>query len=398
MSRILYAWELGGGFGHIQAFLPLAKSLKEAGHDVTFVSKDLLNAESALNRQGFRTLQAPIFQGKLVGLPEPPASFSEILLRLGFLREEHLAGLVKAWLELFRLLTPNLIIADYGPAALLAARIAEIPAATFGTGFCRPPPLHPLPSLRPWMELEPNRLINSDQRVVDTANRVLRSFAKPPIRQVSDLFCREEDFLCTFAELDHYPERSGANYWGAVYSQDQGEEIDWLGKEEFRIFGYMKPTFPELDKFLRQLSLLRRHEIVLFCPGLAQARIDKHASPRLTITSRPVRLNRLISACDLALCHAGHGTVCGMLQAGIPLLLLPTNLEQSMTARRVEEYGAGLVAPEPEEKPDYLALMGEILNRGEYRAAARGFAGRYSEHTQAVIHERILARILELMG
>ncbi|MGZ8218630.1 glycosyltransferase [Methylomagnum sp.] len=136
----------------------------------------------------------------------------------------------------------------------------------------------------------------------------------------------------------------------------------------------------------------------MFCPGLAQARIDKHASPRLTIVPRPVRLNRLISACDLALCHAGHGTVCGMLQAGIPLLLLPTNLEQYMTARRVEECGAGLVAPEPNEKPDYLALIGEILNRGEYRVAAQNFAAQYSEHTQAVINDRILTRLLALVG
>jgi hypothetical protein len=398
MARIVYAWELGGGFGHIQAFLPLARRLKDAGHDVIFINKDLLNAERELNREGFRSLQAPLFQGKLVGLPEPPVNFSEILLRFGFLREEHLAGLVKAWLELYRLLAPDLIIADYGPATLLAARIAEISAATFGTGFCRPPPVHPLPNLRPWMELEENRLANADGKVMDTVNRVLRTFAKPPIGRVADLFSVGEDFLCTFAELDHYPERPGAKYWGAVYSQDQGEEINWPGREEFRIFGYVKPTFPELRNFIRQLGLLKKHEIILFCPGLAPAQVEKYASPRLTIRPSPVRLDRLLSRCDLAVCHAGHGTVCGMLQAGIPLLLLPTNLEQYLTGWRVEEYGAGRVIAEPDEATDYLAPMGEMLKRGEYRAAARKFAARYAGYTQEAITARILARLLELAG
>jgi hypothetical protein len=398
MARIVYAWELGGGFGHIQAFLPLAYRLREAGHEIIFINKDLLNAERELNRHGFSCLQAPLFQGRLAGLPEPPANFSEILLRFGFLREEHLAGLAKAWLALLRLLSPAVIIADYAPAALLAARIAEIPAATFGTGFCRPPSLHPLPNLRPWLEVEQNRLLNADLKVVDSVNRVLRQFAKPPIERVSDIFALDEDFLCTYAELDHYPERPGAVYWGGVYSQDQGDEICWPGREEFRIFAYVKPVFPDLRNFIRQLGLLKKHETILFCPGLAQADAAKYASKRLAIVSRPVRLDRLLEACGLAVCHAGHGTVCGMLQAGIPLLLLPANLEQYLTSLRVEACGAGKLIPDAEENPDYLAPMGEMLHRSSYRAAAQQFAHTHAAFTQAAISERILARILALAG
>ena len=244
MKRIIYAWELGGGFGHIHAFIPIAQRLNTEGHEVTFVVRDLLNAECELNRLGFRSLQAPLWQGRLLGLPDPPANLSEILLHFGFLRNEYLLGLVRAWLELFRLLNADLVIGDYSPSALLAARIAGIPGATFGTGFCRPAPVAPLPNLRSWMPVPDERLAGSDLKVLDTTNKVLRDFGLLPLNRVADIFSLDEDFLCTFPELDHYPHRPGGEYWGAVYNSEVGIEIDWPGQERFRVFCYVKPNFP----------------------------------------------------------------------------------------------------------------------------------------------------------
>ena len=60
MSRIIYAWELGAGYGHLAAFLPLAKALRAAGHEVIFVVKELTHAETLLGQQGFAYLQAPL--------------------------------------------------------------------------------------------------------------------------------------------------------------------------------------------------------------------------------------------------------------------------------------------------------------------------------------------------
>lgn len=397
MARIVYAWELGGGFGHIHAFLAIARRLQECGHEVVFIVRDLLYSERELNGAGFRTLQAPLWQAKLLGLPEPTTSFSEILLHYGFLAEEHLAGLVRAWLELYRLVQADLVIGDYSPAALLAARIARVPAATFGTGFCRPPPIDPLPNLRSWAPVETERLWQADRKVLDTANKTLFRFGHPPLRSVAEIFSMQEDFLCTHAELDHYPERPGGNYWGAVYNLEQGVDMVWRGREKYRIFCYLKPGFTGLQKLLGKLGILKRHEIIVFCPGLAPAIVEKHSSAKLMISPHPVKLKNLTTGCDLAICLAGHGTVSGMLQAGIPLLLLPGNLEQYLTSRRVVQMGAGIMVADHEDPPDYLEAIGHVLNTPGYGRAACDFAEKYRDLTQECIRARIQARIMELV-
>ena len=59
MSKILYAWELGGGYGHIGPFYPVAMELKKRGHEVIFTLKDLEHIDALLGKDYFPYLQAP---------------------------------------------------------------------------------------------------------------------------------------------------------------------------------------------------------------------------------------------------------------------------------------------------------------------------------------------------
>ncbi len=62
MARILVAWELGAGYGHLYAFPRLAHALRERGHEVLFALRDLARAERVLGNGEFVLLQAPIFK------------------------------------------------------------------------------------------------------------------------------------------------------------------------------------------------------------------------------------------------------------------------------------------------------------------------------------------------
>ena len=44
MARVVFARGFGGGLGHIQYDLPLARNLQERGHDVTYVMKHVIDA------------------------------------------------------------------------------------------------------------------------------------------------------------------------------------------------------------------------------------------------------------------------------------------------------------------------------------------------------------------
>ena len=96
MSHIVYAWELGAGYGHLAAFLPLAKALRAAGHEVTCVIKELTHAETLLGQEGFAFLQAPLWLLQLERLTHP-INYAEILFKVGYLSQPGVTGLVKAW-------------------------------------------------------------------------------------------------------------------------------------------------------------------------------------------------------------------------------------------------------------------------------------------------------------
>lgn len=400
MAKILYAWELGGDYGHIGSFMPLAQELRKRGHEVVFVLRDLVNAETAVAWHGFFVLQAPVWMAEIRGLPEPPANYSEIIVRFGFINRNALSGLVRAWLGLFSMLKPDLLIADHSPVSLLSARAQGIPRVLFGTGFCSPPHLQPMPNMRPWANVSLKRLDDADSHVMAVANSLLADMRPPvqPLQAVADLFRVEEDFLCTFPEMDHYPQRLGARYWGAMFNAHQGDVVGWPNGAGKKVFAYVKPGYRDFDKVLQALAGCGQ-SVLLFASGISRNDLEKFSNDRMRILPNPINLAHIARQSDLAVCHAGHGTIAAMLLAGVPLLLLPTQLEQYLAAWRVEQYGAArLVDPEAPVKANYAALIAELLTNPEYRARAQAFAAAHAGFDQQEQLRSMVERIEALLA
>jgi len=88
-----------------------------------------------------------------------------------------------------------------------------------------------------------------------------------------------------------------------------------------------------------------------------------------------------------------------MLLAGVPLLLVPLVLEQSLTARAVERLGAGLRA-NPNDPADVAAKLAAMLGEQFHprAAAARAFADRYASLDPNEQIERMADRVEELLA
>lgn len=397
MARIVYAWELGEDYGHIASFMPLALRLREQGHEVIFIIRDLSSAESVVGRYGFHLLQSPLWHRFLPELPEVKLSFADILIRNGFHSQEGLTGLVRAWNALLSLLRPDLIVADYSPVALLAARGYGFPRVVFGTGFCAPPRVSPSPALRHWAPVSEDILQNREEYVLAVANAVLAQMRGQPMQMVAELFDAEENFLCTFPELDHYPNRGAAHYWGPIYNTSQGVAMDWPAGEGKCIFAYIKTQHPNFETILGYLAG-SGHRVLVFASGIVQSQIEKFQSDKMVISAQPIDLSRIIGSCDLAVCHAGHGTLGAMLMAGVPMLLLPFHLEQHLAANRVAKLGAGTVVDIQSTPDDFAPLFETLLNDAAYRQNAKAFALKHADFNQAAQLDSMAARIAEILA
>ncbi len=397
MSRIFVSWELGANFGHLTRLMPIAEQLRQLGHELFFAVRDTEIAAALLEPQGFSFTQAPFWHGRAC-LSAPPINYAELLIAEGYCRQDGLSGMLRSWLGLFQLFQPDVVIADYSPTALLAARIAKVPAVCIDNGFGLPPNIALLPSIRAWESITEQRLQHVEQTVLHSINSVCRAFGGLALERLVDLFNTEGTVLTTFAELDHYGPRNETEYAGPIFSNAGGQAVQWQGKRQRKIIAYLRPNVPGIENLLKALAELDA-EVICVVPGLK--RLNRAIANRLRIYVNPVQLDNIILASDLVVSYAGSGMACCALLSGVPLLLVPQNVEQYMFSCRVGELGAGLVMGTTRSETDFRTSLQQLLNEERFLEAAKAFAAQHAgfhpdqaiSHTVRVI-ETVLSRHL----
>ena len=395
MARIAFAWEIGAAYGHATACAALASALAPRGHEPAFIFRELAPLASLRECAGIPAYQAPV--ARVDGAAEaPPASFADILLAVGYRDASVLQALLQGWLELFERCRPDLVVADSAPTALLAARMLGLKRVAFGNGFAIPPRLTPLPAFRPDAAADSTRAAASEALALANVNHAVAALGGAPLRSLAQQLETDEDFLCTLPELDHYGSRSRAGYWGPRFSIDTGGEARWPYGEGKRVLVYVRAVVPQLDGLIDAL-VANRCRVVAFIPGLDAARRTRLQSAQRHVSDGPMRLRPLLADCDLVVSEGGTLSV-GALMCGVPQLVVPTQLEQSITALRLERIGSALWAA-PDAAPGALAAaLRSLLAEPRFRAAARGFAARYPAFSPGEQMRRIVLRIEQILG
>jgi UDP:flavonoid glycosyltransferase YjiC (YdhE family) len=394
MASILYAWEFGANLGHVGAFMPLACSLRDEGHEVHWAVTQPASVGDFLAAQGFACVAAPV-------IPEmqrngPPLSYADILLRYGYSDAKSLFGLVGAWRELMRLTGARVVMADHAPTAVLAARTLGLPVMLFSNGFTVPPRLSPLPNMRPWTEVSTQVLVDLDRAALSNVNIVMKRFGLPPMAHLANLFDVAEESLVSFPELDHYSDRGPARYWGSLPSAGGGAKLDWpQGKA--RIFAYLRAEVVHAEAVLAALHALG-HSTLVYFPELPPQFAQRFSAPHLRFSARPADIEQMTCEADLAVTYSSLATTTAFLLAGKPLLLLPTHLEQYLVARRVVEMGAGAVISPEGSVGDPAAILTTLLDTPSYRENAQAFAAKYAKFDQLAVIGNLVRRVNEVIA
>ena len=383
MAHIHFGWELGGSLGHAGRIKPLAQEMLRRGHRVSISLRDLVLTDALLHDVGAPRFQAPVWLHEVHGVPSPPSSLAEILLTCGYLSAEALQGLFTGWRNLLQEIKPDLLVADYAPTAVLAARSLRLRSATVGIGFFIPPDRAPMPLLRDWESVQPGRIEHADRQMLASINTVLQRSGTPPLQRAAQALQGDSPLLLTWPELDHYGRGSlppGQRWWGPSMLPAAGLPPDWPAGEGPKVFAYLKAAHPDHGAVLRAL-VLRGCRTVCYLPEVASGQPPPVTSPLIHYARGPVDLGAALPESELCICHAGEATLAQALLAGVPLLLLPTQAEQFLIARRVGQTGAGVNAAERARPLDYAALIGTLLGDSAQRRAAREFARRHADYT-----------------
>jgi UDP:flavonoid glycosyltransferase YjiC (YdhE family) len=248
------------------------------------------------------------------------------------------------------------------------------------------------------MTVPEDRLMAGEKRALKVANEVLQDLNAPQLDAITDLFNVAEHFLCTFPELDFFrKERTEVHYWGPVTVAEWGARPQWPEDGGKKIFAYLKTRHRGFEEIIRTLSDLPCSTLV-FAPGISESVVDQYTSSRLHFSQEPIDMDYGRESCDLAICHAGHGTTTRMLLAGRPLLLLPLNLEQLLRAMSVEKEGAGLVVHPEAKNPDYKQLLTRLTEEETFTGKARAIAERYGDLDSEAQVDEMVKRCEEIIN
>ncbi len=387
--KILITWELGKNFGHIAKLIEIARPLAEKGADIYFA---LQNPGSFLTLKPdfpHTILQAPF--SPIKPLKEPILTYCDDLRPCGYDNASTLAGLIEAWRSLYNMVKPDIVIAESSPTALLAARDYPFAKVAIGTSYEIPPMKRPMPLMPYWENVNTDVLMKREQGVVDVINGALESLSLDPIEKFSDIFDIDTRFLCSFEELDHYPEREKAQYYGALFKTDSGASLKWNQKAKKHIFAYLRPEVSSFRPAFEALcNLPDDYDVIIAAPGIDPKVKSMRESESIGIEDGMVKLDHIFSKCDLAVCHAGVGMSSAFLLHGVPLLMLPGHIEQLMFARAVGRYGAGrgVVGRFGPEKVHELIDL--LLTEPEFKKTAQKFAKDHKSYkTDKVLNEII---------
>ena len=392
-KRILIACELGADDRHLARLAPIATGLAAMGHQITLVLRLTAPARALTDRHGWDLLVAPAWR-----ISPPPgfigSTFADVLLQSGYSGLEALQDLLAGWRTLFDRVAPDLLIADFSPTAMLAARIAGLPTAAVGDGYALPPLTNPLPNLRPWAEVSPAQIADAEGRVVAIVNAALATLRQPVIAGLADIFAGVPSFLCTFQELDHYADRGAADYYGQIFDDGAGAAPAWPTGTVERVFASIDGRHPAMGAMLSALEALG-------LPSLVQAsHLDPAAEvplsrPNVRVVTQRVDRDAAIAGSDVVICQELI-TVAPALLAGRPVLLFPLPVEQMMVLHRVATQGYGQGVPVDATAATVNAALRRLLDDSGCRLHAASFARSYDGYRPAMAVEAIVEEIAAL--
>lgn len=336
--RILLAWELGAGLGHIRRLLVLARALKQQGWEPIIGQRNIHTVADEVAAAGFQQFQNPRQRFLTpAGQRFHAYTFADILGVTGFARRGALVPLVQVWDTMLDLIRPAVIVGDYSPILPLAAR-GRYPFIAFGDGFVVPPPLK-----QPFQPLRQHGAPTFDAAaMLAMVQDLLQERGQPAIESLAELVAGDQQAVITLQELDVY---GAIRQVPALGPLDEPPPMMALPEgQPVRLFAYLAADYRDTRKVLQAIadSKVPAEAFVRDAPEDLKNALRQRG---VKIYDQPPPLAEVLKDASGIIHHGGVGTLETALCIGRPQLLVPRHLEQRLNARNLADKGLARILP-----------------------------------------------------
>ena len=381
MTRVLLCWELGSGQGHIRRLSLLAREFRARGLDVqAAISEDLpIPEEIEKSLPIHRVAQWPrvaSHRTKVIAA----ASFGDILAELVFTDADGIASHINAWDVVLKAVKPSVVVADYAPGALLAAR-GRVASVNIGDSYYVPPA--DLPEFPAFFR----KAAEHDERAVQAkVNAVLHQRELPALKYLPQVQSADLTFVANFPALDVYASCRKIPAIGPLgpmpeIAEAQGETL----------FGYFPPCTEDNPRIINGLlaSGLKGRIVISKMRHMPAGALL--GSP-VAFSRVPVNLVETLPRARIMVTHGGAQTLAAAVAAGIPQVIIAADDEKRLLGARIAEAGAGIVLYARQlQSADVASALRNVAEQPRYRKAALELA----RQCQDILRSRPLDQITE---
>jgi rhamnosyltransferase subunit B len=390
MAHVLIGWELGANRGHIETIQRIAKRLLAEGHDVAIALQRVDGA--GLERDPRLSLwQAPVWP-RLLGNVAPtalpdPQTMGDILARLGVGEPGTLSAMIAGWDAILGAGKPDVVIADFAPALLCAAR-GRLASISVGTGFQQvPSQLARFPSLT-------GKAASFDESgLLDTVDAELHAAGRSALSTLPGMFAATHELVASFAELDPYRQHRQGD-WSAPSVRLPVPVPEDQGGDGIFVYGYV--GIPMISPLWDGLAATGRR-VQVYIPDLSADYVRRLTGLGLTVLPKPLPLSEIAARSRLTVSHGGLGFVSSCLLVGLPQVVLSYDLEKRATGAAINALELGVTCDLPTLDARIFAdQVNSVWADTALAAKARQAAPDFARRMAVTVEDEIGAVVAEL--
>ncbi|MGO1118499.1 glycosyltransferase [Rhodovibrionaceae bacterium A322] len=391
MKTVLFAWELGQGFGHVGRLLPLADALSRRGYRCLFAIPFLGAIAQRVRDRGHDVVQVTRRppQSAYNG-PDLVGSYGDILEACGFADPDRLSLSLADWDQLIDRVQPALMIADYAPAAQLSAR-GQLPVVALGDWFSLPPCED---KTFPPFRQAPPRI--PEAQILQVVNAALQKRGQTPLAHLPQLLQADASFIITLDLLDSHASQRSQAVVGPLEALPAPCHQQIPTKDYFAYLGLMKGPTPKILRGLAQSD----YEGSVFLRGAGPKELAFWRAKGLTIHNEPQDLAAMVAEARCVIHHGGLGTLEAVLALGRPQLFVPSHMEHQGNNRAVGplKIGVSMTSSGTYVAKDFLRALSHLLSEQKYADNAAQVADDIARQGTGQGLDKVLNRIESLLS